>query len=151
MLEVSSMEDVMDELEVLEVTETDAALLRDLLEELEDEETMNKDDDNNASNFVVQSAVEAGNDNRAIKYAFGEETLVEQNDFYVDDSSWPVEMMESSNGCSLLHADDMAIADWYAGDGAVGVLGFEYCNDSVGDYSYLSNEMTYSCLWEEDS
>ncbi|GMN54981.1 hypothetical protein TIFTF001_024113 [Ficus carica] len=59
--------------------------------------------------------------------------------------------MESSNGCSLLHEDDMAIPDWYAGDGVVEVLGFEYCNESVGDYSYLSNEMTYSCLWEEDS
>ncbi|EXB30301.1 hypothetical protein L484_020944 [Morus notabilis] len=94
MSEISSMEHVMGELDVLEVTETDAALLRDLLEELEDEENMNKDEDNE-NNCLMQSAV-ANNTSKNVL----EERAVERNDFPIDENGW-VETMEST-GCSLL-------------------------------------------------
>lgn len=82
MSEISSMEHVMDELDVLEATETDAVLLRDLLEELEDEETMNKDEDNE-NNCLMQSAV-ANNTSKNVL----EERAVEWNDFPIDDNGW---------------------------------------------------------------
>lgn len=138
-----TMEYVMEnnrELEDLEVTEIDAAQLRDLLEELENEEIiMNKNIDTK-ENCLVQSAVD---ETEANNYdVFDMEQPHEFSDF-----SW-VEMMDTSS--LPLRSDDMEVPDWYAGADVVGMVGFEYCNN-IGDYSYLYNETTYCCLWEEDS
>lgn len=124
MSEISSMEHVMDELDVLEATETDAVLLRDLLEELEDEETMNKDEDNE-NNCLMQSVWLT--------------TLVK-----MCLKSGPLSGMISLSTTMV----GLRREDWLL---VVGVVEFEYCNNIISDYSYLSNEMTCSCLWEEDS
>ncbi|PON32548.1 hypothetical protein PanWU01x14_360400 [Parasponia andersonii] len=143
-----TMEYVMEnkgELEELEdVTEIDAALLRDLLEELESEENIV---DTKENNCLIQSAV------------VDESTSTESANYDVFDIEQPHEfgwlgMMESASSPSLpRQSDDMAVPDWFAAtDDVVGTvqLGFEYYNN-IGDYSYLYNETTYCRLWEEES
>ena len=135
-----------DELEELEVSESDAARLRDLLEELENEErVINKDE--NKENCLIESSVDESEANIAM---FHEHVIADQQTEYssnIYDFDW-IDMVEASS--MLQSTNDMAVSDWYGSDNTVGIVGFEHCNH-VGDYSYMYNEMTYSCLWEDES
>ncbi|PON89708.1 hypothetical protein TorRG33x02_145420 [Trema orientale] len=145
------MEYVMEnkgELEELEeVTEIDAALLRDLLEELESEENIVDTEENNC---LIQSAVVDESSSTEANYDVFD---IEQPHELSHEFGW-LGMMESASSSSLpRQSDDMAVPGWYAAaDDVVGMvqLGFEYCNN-IGDYSYLCNETTYCRLWEEES
>lgn len=145
----NSMEYVMEnnsELEELEITEIDAALLRDLLEELDKEENIDTKE-NSLIQLAVDETITTTTTDQANYDMFD---IIEQQHHHVDLSNFSRadQMMAETSSSLPLPSDDMLAPDWYGRvDNVVGMVGFEYCNN-IGDYSYLYNETTYCHLWE---
>ena len=128
------------DIEELEVTETDVALLRELLEEESDKEELGKD----SVKQIVQALenelnANSDDDDKHDRLEQNEEVKVDGFDYY-----WP-EMLEMRPTSPLI-VETMA---WYVDD-KFGMAEFD-CNI---DHSQLYNgvfseeETTYGCLWQ---
>ncbi|KAJ4728996.1 Activity-dependent neuroprotector homeobox protein [Melia azedarach] len=124
------------EIEELEITEVDEALLRNLMEEAVNEET-----GEDGVNYAVHNP-EANNDSTL---NICEQDL-KQHGLHIHDLDWD-DMMDVTPASSLTPMDETMV--WYIAD-MVGMVEFGW----DGDYSQYYNgvicdETNYCCLWQE--
>lgn len=120
----------LDEVEGLEMTEADGALLRQLLEEFEIEVTDNK----RAGYSTEQSPMSIDGTSKTMIVA---QKSSEEEGFLVHDSSWIDEIAEADPAVPTGEA-----AGWWYPEDMVGLLEFDF--DDV-----ITEEMAYNCLWDD--
>ena len=133
---------VYDDIEELEVTEMDAALLRDLLEESETEET-----GNDTAGFEVEPiGAEPGIDQDVVTGSCGHDCLKQQYEAHIRDFDNWLGTMEMA---SPLPSD--GVMDWYLDTSMDEMLGMIDFGDHLQFYNGVSfDEASYNCLWQED-
>ncbi|KAL6328914.1 hypothetical protein AAG906_007204 [Vitis piasezkii] len=140
-LEESKFSTVYDDIEELEVTEMDAALLRELLEESETEET----GDDTAGYKVEPLDLEPRIDQNVVTDGRGCDCLKQYEAHIHDFDNW-FGMMEMA---PPLPSD--GVMDWYVDtsmDEMVGMIDFGDCLQFYNGVS--SDETPYSCFWQDD-
>ncbi|KAJ9685974.1 hypothetical protein PVL29_015049 [Vitis rotundifolia] len=140
-LEESKLSTVYDDIEELEVTEMDAALLRELLEESETEET----GDDTAGYKVEPLDLEPQIDQNVVTDGRGCDCLKQYEAHIHDFDNW----FGMTEMAPPLPSD--AVMDWYVDtsmDEMVGMIDFGDCLQFYNAVS--SDETPYSCLWQDD-
>lgn len=120
----------LDEVEDLEMTEADGALLRQLLEEFEIEAT----DSKRAGYDTEQSPKSTDGTSKTMIEA---QKSPSEEGFLVHDSSWIDEIAEADPAVPSGEA-----AGWWYPEDMVGLLEFDFSD-------VTTEEMAYTCLWDD--